>query len=67
MRAKSAVRSPVLRKNIALARLTVEHADIGRPLEVGKLDGKQKRLPCAVTAFPHYDPKKTRVRGVAGG
>jgi len=63
----SATRSPALGKNIALARVTVEHADTGRALEVGKLDGKQKRLPCAVTAFPHYDPKKTRVRGVAGG
>jgi len=63
----SAVRSPVLRKNIALARVTVEHGDLGRALEVGKLDGKQKRLPCTVTAFPHYDPKKTRVRGIDAG
>jgi len=61
----SGMRSPILRKNIALCRLTVEHGDLGRRLEVGKLDGHQKRIPCIVAAFPHYDPKKTRVRGLA--
>ena len=61
----SGMRSPALRKNIALCRIAVEYAAPGddRQLEVGKLDGHQKRLPCAVTPFPHYDPKKTRVRG----
>jgi aminomethyltransferase len=59
----SATRSPVLRKNIALARLAVEHVEPGTEVEVGKLDGHQKRLPAAVVRFPFYDPDKTRVRG----
>ena len=63
----SGVVSPVLRKNIALARVNVEHSGIGTPLEVGKLDGHQKRIACEVVAFPHYDPKKERVRGDGGG
>jgi len=32
-------------------------------VEVGKLDGKMKRIPARVVRFPHYDPEKTRVRG----
>jgi aminomethyltransferase len=59
----SAVRSPVLRKNIALCRIQVEHSAIGTTVEVGKLDGKQKRLPAKVVSFPFYDPTKSRVRG----
>ena len=60
----SGVISPILRKNIALCRITIEHAKPGTQLEVGKLDGHQKRIPCEVVAFPHYDPKKERARGV---
>ena len=60
----SAVRSPVLRKNLALARIQVEHGEIGTEVEVGKLDGKQKRLPAKVVSFPFYDPTKSRVRDV---
>lgn len=58
----SSMRSPLLGKNIALARVDVAHADIGTAVEVGKLDGHQKRLPAEVTAFAHYDPKKERPR-----
>lgn len=58
----SGTRSPVLKKNIALARLDVTHAEAGTEVEVGKLDGHQKRLPARVVPFPHYDPEKTRVR-----
>jgi aminomethyltransferase len=58
----SATRSPVLRKNIALARLAVEHAEPGTEVEVGKLDGHQKRLPATVVRFPFYDPDKSRIR-----
>lgn len=58
----SSTRSPILQKNIALARLDVRYASPGTQVEIGKLDGLQKRLPAAVTAFPHYDPKKERVR-----
>jgi aminomethyltransferase len=58
----SAARSPVLGKSIALARVDVHHAAIGTAVEIGKLDGLQKRLRAKVTAFPHYDPEKKRVR-----
>jgi aminomethyltransferase len=58
----SGSRSPLLKKNIALARLDVSAAEIGAAVEIGKLDGQQKRLPARVVRFPHYDPEKTRVR-----
>lgn len=58
----SAVRSPILGKNIALARVDIAHADIGTEVEIGKLDGHMVRLPATVTAFPHYDPKKEKPR-----
>ena len=58
----SAVRSPILRKNLALCRIQVEHSEVGTEVEVGKLDGKQKRLPAQVVSFPFYDPTKSRVR-----
>ncbi|TFF17861.1 DUF1989 domain-containing protein [Jiella endophytica] len=62
----SAVRSPVLGKTIALARLDVSMATIGTAVEIGKLDGEQKRVAASVVRFPHYDPEKTRVRAEAG-
>ncbi len=58
----SATRSPVLGKTIALARLDVAYAELGGQVEIGKLDGQQKRIPATVVAFPHYDPTKSRVR-----
>lgn len=58
----SATRSPVLNKNIALCRIDVTHAEPGTPVEVGKLDGEQKRIPATVTRIPFYDPEKKRVR-----
>ena len=58
----SGSRSPILGKNIALCRMAVEHAEIGTQVEVGKMDGHQKRLPATVVRFPHYDPDKERVR-----
>jgi len=58
----SAVRSPILRKNFALCRIQVEHSDLDTEVEVGKLDGQQKRLPAKVVGFPFYDPAKSRVR-----
>ena len=60
----SSVKSPILRKNFALARVSLEYSKIGTELEVGKLDGKQKRLPAKVVQFPFYDPTKSRVRDV---
>jgi glycine cleavage system T protein (aminomethyltransferase) len=59
----SAMKSPMLGKVIALARIDVTHADIGAAVEVGKLDGMQKRLRATVVPFPHFDPQKQRVRG----
>jgi aminomethyltransferase len=58
----SSMRSPVLGKNIALARLDIAHCGIGATVEIGKLDGHQKRLPATIVAFPHYDPQKTKPR-----
>lgn len=58
----SAMRSPLLGKQIALARLDVAHAEIGTELEIGKLDGHQKRIPASVVPFAHYDPTKLRPR-----
>ena len=58
----SGVRSPTLGRSIALARVAVGHSEIGTELEVGKMDGHQKRLPATVVRFPHYDPDKERVR-----
>jgi aminomethyltransferase len=58
----SGTRSPKLGKNIALCRIDVTHAEIGTEVEIGKLDGHQKRLPARVVAFPFYDPDKSRVR-----
>lgn len=59
----SAMRSPLLGKNIALARVDVAHAAPGTALEIGKLDGHQKRLPAVIVPLSHYDPKKTRPQG----
>ncbi len=58
----SGTRSPLLRKNIALCRMSVQYGDEGTDVEVGKLDGLQKRIPAKVVGFPFYDPKKERPR-----
>ncbi|MDC0167804.1 glycine cleavage system aminomethyltransferase GcvT [bacterium] len=54
--------SPTLNKNIALCRMDVSHSEIGTEVEVGKIDGEQKRISAKIVEFPHYDPKKLRVR-----
>jgi aminomethyltransferase len=56
----SSMRSPLLGKNIALARVDIARAEIGTAIEVGKLDGQQRRLPATIVGLAHYDPKKTR-------
>ncbi len=56
----SGMRSPLLDKTIAMARVDVAHAEVGTEVEVGKLDGQQKRLPARIVTLSHYDPKKTR-------
>ncbi len=62
----SGVMSPILGKNIALCRMSVGYTKLGAKVEVGKLDGFQKRIPAEVTAHPHFDPTKERVRGNYG-
>ena len=62
----SAMRSPILGKVIALARLDVTHTEPGTEVEVGQLDGLQKRLEAIVTTIPHFDPTKSRVKGAYG-
>ncbi|MGI9608029.1 MAG: DUF1989 domain-containing protein [Acidimicrobiales bacterium] len=57
--------SPTLKKNIALCRMMIEHQKIDTEVEIGKLDGHQKRIPAQVVRFPFYDADKTRVRDVA--
>ena len=59
----SAMRSPILKKNIALARIDVAHCEIGTEVEIGKLDGHQKRIAATVVGLSHYDPTKSKVRG----
>jgi aminomethyltransferase len=54
--------SPVLNQTIALARVAVQFREPGTEVEVGKLDGLQKRLAAKVARFPFYDPEKTRPR-----
>ena len=61
----SAVKSPILGKTIALARLDAMHAEFGSQVEVGQLDGLQKKLKATVVRFPHFDPEKKRVRDIA--
>jgi aminomethyltransferase len=58
----SGTRSPTLRKNIALCRMSVLYSELGTAVEIGKLDGLQKRIPAQVVGFPFYDPKKERPR-----
>ena len=54
--------SPTLGKNIALCRVDILSSEIGTKLEIGKLDGHQKRISATVVSFPFYDPTKSRVR-----
>ncbi len=58
----SGMLSPKLGKNIALCRIDVSCSKIGTEVEVGKLDGHQKRITAKVVSFPFYDPTKSKVR-----
>jgi len=62
----SAMKSPILGKTIALARVDMAHTSLGTALEVGQLDGLQKKLAARVVPFPHFDPTKERVKGNYG-
>ncbi|MEM9343734.1 MAG: DUF1989 domain-containing protein [Pseudomonadota bacterium] len=59
----SAMKSPLLGKVIALGRVATTHAEPGTEIEIGQLDGLQKRLKARVVPFPHFDPTKSRVKG----
>ncbi len=52
----SAIYSPRLEKNIALAMLSVGHAETSTALTVDKLNEMRS---CAVVPIPFYDPKKS--------
>jgi aminomethyltransferase len=54
--------SKTLNKNIALCRIDTKYSEIGTEVEVGKIDGHQKRIGAKVIAFPFYDPTKSRVK-----
>ena len=58
----SGTRSPILKKNIALCRMDAAYSALGTEVEVGKLDGHQKRIPAVVVRFPFYDPEKLKPR-----
>ncbi|WP_297682498.1 glycine cleavage T C-terminal barrel domain-containing protein [uncultured Candidatus Pelagibacter sp.] len=51
----SAVYSPRLKKNIALAMISVEHSEIGNEFKVTTSEGI---FGCTVVEKPFYDPKK---------
>ena len=59
----SAMKSPYLGKVIAMGRVATAHADLGTDIEIGQLDGMQKRLKAKIVPFPHFDPTKERVKG----
>jgi len=61
----SGTRSPLTGKSIALCRMDVAYAALGTAVEVGKIDGHQKRIPAQVVRFPFYDPEKLKPRGLA--
>ena len=54
--------SPFLDKVIGYALMDIQYSEIGLKVEIGKLDGQQKRLNATLTSFPVYDPQKTRPR-----
>ena len=46
----------------ALCRIDVQYSEIGTDVEIGKIDGHQKRIGAKVVGFPFYDPTKSRVK-----
>ena len=58
----SGMRSPLLGKNIALARMDALNSEISTEVEIGKGDGHAKRLPARIVKYAHYDPEKLRPR-----
>jgi aminomethyltransferase len=59
----SSMRSPLLGKNIAMARIDLAHCEPGTAVEIGQLDGHQKRMPATIRAdLAAYDPTKSKPR-----
>ena len=58
----SGMLSPTLNKNIALCRIDINDSGLDTKVEVGKLDGHQKRIPAKIVNFPFYDPMKSKVK-----
>ena len=52
----SAIHSPRLKKNIALAMIAREHTELGTRVTVATADGTRN---CEVVPKPFYDPKKS--------
>jgi len=57
----SAAYSPLMGKQIAMIRVAPDFAAPGTLLEIGKLDGHQKRLAGEVVKLPFYDPKREKL------
>ena len=58
----SACTSPHFGHTFAMARVAIEHAELGNTLEVGKLDGHMKRLSATVVDLPFVDPEREKAR-----
>jgi len=58
----SATVSPAHDCAIAMARISIEHADTGTQIETGKLDGHGKRLLADICDVPFVDPSRSRAR-----
>ena len=63
----SSTRSPLLGRNIALARLDVAHSAVGTEVEIGKLDGHQKRLPARDRGVPAFRSAEDQAAVVIAG
>ena len=56
----SAVYSPRLKKNIALAMIEINHSEIGTEL---KTETNEGNFNCKIVEKPFYDPKKKIANG----
>lgn len=58
----SGTRSPSLERGIGMARLALEYTALETKVQIGKLDGRMKRLDASVCAIPFVDPERRRPR-----
>ena len=42
--------------------MDVKFSEIGTEVEIGKIDGHQKRIGAKEVKFPFYDPEKIKVK-----